>query len=222
MRLNLATRFAVQDCRPVPCPFGTPGVIFHIARIGVPDYQEFAQKNLSGNPLYLATMRAQTTAQLVAPPPSPEEIEKARAAGKTDQVAKLEAQLQRHQETLASSAQREVDRADLAALIGTQSKEAIEAVARFLIRNIEGLTDDESGTPVPVTYSPAVGVELLSNTVPISEAIFNHEELDAEGKPAVLVAVNTPLGQALRIWVIHEASKAEKYRAAVMERASGN
>lgn len=220
MKLSLVTRLAVQDVRPVPYPLG-PDIVFHIARIGVREYQEFAEKHLQGNPLYEATVRAQASAQLVAPPPSEEAIEKARAEGKADQVAKLEEQKQRYLDALAKAAEREGDRMTVSG-INAQTPKVIDAIAKYLIRNIDGLTDEESGTPVPVKYSPKVGIELLSSTVPIDRPIWNYEEKDANDQPTKLADVNTPLGVALRAWVLHEASKAEAYRAAVTEEAAKN
>ena len=216
MKLNLASRFAVQDYRPVPCPFGTPGVVFHIGRIGLKPYQEWAQKHLANNPLHNLASRAHMKAQLIVTRPTEDEWTAAQVPGQEAAKAKLEAREAKYVEALERAMERE--KVDLGSFdVGRLM--APEGVAKFLIRDIEGLTDEESGTPVPVSYSYEVGMELLTSTVPISEPIVVTSD---KGEPETIAAVGAQLGHALKAWVIAEASLSEKYRETFLEEAAKN
>lgn len=224
MSLNVAARFAVQDVRRVPCPFATPGVVFHIARIGVKDYAEYAQKRLLANPMYAVHMRSQMKAQMVATRPTDEEWEKARkATGEkaAADLAKLEEREQKYVEVLTRATDKEMDKGfDLSSLDVARFLDP-EGVAKYLIRDIEGLTrTGEDGVERAVKYTPVEGVELLSETVPIPTPII--VESANGGEPETVAQVGAQLGPALRAWVIAEASRSEKYREQFTEESGKN
>lgn len=183
-KTNLQAKFGlVSDVRKVADPWDL-GIVFDVRRIDCDEYQAWARERQKASPLTALMIRAQGKAILRA------------IAGGRKAVS---------EEELRAALVEAADKAELTVEDFEKFTHESSEGTVHLIAGWSGLTDAETGAPIPCT--PEAALQLLKSP-----------EFVPEGAPFG----GQSLGRAINAFLLQEAATSSAYRAGYLEAASGN
>lgn len=202
MRFNQSQKLRIASSIKATLPgewFSEP-IVFTIRWIGNADYQRFLEENRQDSKftdqLQELTFKAQAEA--------------AAKAGKRRGKERKQF-IEEYAQNAFSELLRQAD------LAGEFEGISDEGVVCHLVAHVDGLRDADTGEPI--SWSKAVGLELLSLPEPIPEEVVIPDEY---GDDDFELDAGTQLGLAIKLWILWVAGQAQQFREAELEGAEKN
>lgn len=197
MRFNVAERFRLARSVAADLPWAE-GVVFRIRYIGNADYSKWLEEHREDSAVTAKIRELGIKAASIAHAKAGQ-----RRGRERDRFVKEQSQLE-----LA----RLIESADLD--VG-DIETSDEGVVRHLVDDVDGLQDLETGEEL--AWSPEVGLALLAESDPIPDDVTLGDEDD----PLELEA-GTPIGRAIKAWILWVSSQAQRFREEQLEGAAKN